>query len=160
MKLLSICFLCILLVFSTPVYGKTNININKYKHLEEKYETIIVKIATSHNVDVNLIKAIIRVESLYDPRAVSSDGSSHGLMQLTRSSAKKFGVKNIYDPYENILGGVRYIVHLRSIFGENYTRILASYNVGEGRIYNKTIPKKGFEYSNLVLLVKEKYDKR
>lgn len=160
MKWLSICFLCILLVCATPVDGKININISKCQHLEEKYETIINKIATSHNVDVNLIKAIIRVESLYNPRAVSSNGSSHGLMQLTRGTAKRFGVKNIYDPYENILGGVRYIVHLRSIFGENYTRILASYNVGEGRVYKKKIPKQGLEYANLVLLAKEKYDKR
>jgi soluble lytic murein transglycosylase-like protein len=160
MKLLSLILLGFLLLTPTLSFGKVNINIEKCRHLEEKYEVIITDIANSHNVEINLIKAIIRVESLYNSRAVSINGSSHGLMQLTKGTAKRFGVKNIYDPRENILGGVRYIVHLTSIFGKDYVRILASYNVGEGRVYKKKIPQQGKEYSNLVLLAKEKYDKR
>jgi soluble lytic murein transglycosylase-like protein len=158
MKKFSLILSLFLLFIPTMVFGK--IDINKTKYLENVYHPIIVEICENHQVDVNLVKAIIRVESVYDKSAVSKDGSSRGLMQLTKGTAKKFGVKKIHDPYENILGGVRYITHLRSIFGDDKLRILASYNVGEGRVYKKKIPSHGKEYAKIVLLCKEKYDDR
>jgi soluble lytic murein transglycosylase-like protein len=120
---------------------------------------MIVEVCDVHQTEVNLIKAIIRVESVYNTYAISPTGA-RGLMQLTKGTAKKFGVRNVHDPYENILGGVRYIIHLRSIFGEDLLRILASYYVGEGNVYKKKIPPHGKEYAALVLLCKAKYDRR
>jgi len=158
MKKFSLILSLFLLFIPTIVFG--GIDINRTTQLENIYHIIIVEICESHQVDVNLIKAIIRVESVYDKNAVSKDGSSKGLMQLTKGTAKKFGVKKIFDPYENILGGVRYVTHLRSIFGNDNLRILASYNVGEGRVYKKKIPAHGKEYAKIVMLCKEKYDNR
>jgi soluble lytic murein transglycosylase-like protein len=156
-------FLLILLLsllIPTVVFGATiNININRTRELEDVYHPIIVEICEDNQVNVNLVKAIIRVESVYNTYAVSPKGA-RGLMQLTKGTAKKFGVGNVHDPYENIIGGVRYIIHLRSIFGEDMLRILASYYVGEGNVYKKKIPPNGKEYAAMVLLCKAKYDKR
>ena len=160
MKKFSLVLLLLLLI-PTVVFGAAlNININRTRELEDVYHPIIVEVCDVYQTEVNLIKAIIRVESVYDKRAISKNGSSRGLMQLTKGTAKKFGVTNVHDPYENILGGVRYITHLRSIFGEDILRILASYNVGEGNVYKKKIPPNGKEYAALVLLCKAKYDRR
>lgn len=159
MKKFSFVFLLLLLI-PTVVFGATiNININRTRELEDVYHPIIVEVCEDNQVNINLVKAIIRVESVYNTYAISPMGA-RGLMQLTKGTAKKFGVRNVHDPYENILGGVRYIIHLRSIFGEDLLRILASYYVGEGNVYKKKIPPNGKEYAALVLLCKAKYDKR
>ena len=155
-------FLCIVLflLLIIPNTSFANINIERTRELEQKYHPIIVKICNQYEIEINLIKAIIRVESVYEAHAISSNRSSHGLMQLTKGTARKFGIKKLYDPYENILGGVRYVVHLRSIFGNDLLRILASYNVGEGSVYQKKIPAEGKEYAKIVLQCKAKYDAR
>jgi soluble lytic murein transglycosylase-like protein len=121
---------------------------------------MINEICERFDTDMNLVKAIIRVESCFEARAVSKDGGQKGLMQLSRATARKFGVKNVFDPYENITGGVKYLKHLESIFGNDPVRILASYNVGEGKVYKKKIPSVGQKYAKLILSFKTKYDKR
>lgn len=159
MKKFLFVFLLLLLI-PTVVFGATiNVNINRTRELEDVYHPIIVEVCEDNQVDINLVKAIIRVESVYNTYAISPKGA-RGLMQLTKGTAKKFGVRNVHDPYENILGGVRYIIHLRSIFGEDMLRILASYYVGEGNVYKKKIPPNGKEYAAIVLSCKAKYDRR
>jgi soluble lytic murein transglycosylase-like protein len=124
------------------------------------YDSLIREVCEKYDIEVNLVKAVIRVESAFEKKAVSKNGSSRGLMQLTKGTAKRFGVRNIFCERENIEGGVKYLKFLESLFGKDLRRILASYNIGEGRVYKKPIPERGKEYANLVLACKEKYDKR
>jgi len=85
--------------------------------------------ANLFQVDRFLIKAIIRAESDFDCRAVSSKGAK-GLMQLMPGTADAMEVKNPFDPKENILGGTRYVSLLLKRFSNNKTLALAAYNAG------------------------------
>ncbi len=92
-------------------------------------ESYIENIAKQYSVSPSLIKAMIQVESAYDPSAVSPKGAK-GLMQLLDSTASEFGVNNIFDPYENIKGGAKYLRYLLDIFKEDLSLALAAYNAG------------------------------
>jgi soluble lytic murein transglycosylase-like protein len=81
-------------------------------------------------VDPDLIRAIVRVESDYDPKAVSSKGAM-GLMQLIPETAQRFGVLNAFDPKQNLEGGVNYLKYLLGLFGGDLSLSLAAYNAGE-----------------------------
>lgn len=76
------------------------------------------------------MKAVIRVESGFDAKAVSSKGAM-GLMQLIPATAQRFGVANPFDPKQNIEGGVNYLKHLLDLFGGDLNLSLAAYNAGE-----------------------------
>jgi soluble lytic murein transglycosylase-like protein len=150
---------CILLITTTFAWG-ANIDITKCYEKEQKLSPLINEICEKYGAEVNLVKAIIRVESVYNPKAVSKCGGQKGLMQLSGSTARKFGTKNAFDPRENIEGGVRYLKHLENIFGFDLEKIVASYNVGEGKVHKKKIPPAGKKYVNLILSCKVKYDSR
>lgn len=92
-------------------------------------EELIVEIAGSHNVDTGLVRAVIQVESTFNPSAVSSRGAS-GLMQLMPYTAEQYGVRNILDPSENIRGGVQHLQYLLKVFKNDTTLALAAYNAG------------------------------
>src|SRR2546426_9732325 len=94
------------------------------------YTTEIRGAADRYGVPARLVSAIIRVESSFNPRAVSSKGA-RGLMQLMPETASVLGVRNTFDPYENIDGGVRHLRGLIDRFGNNLTLALAAYNAGE-----------------------------
>ncbi len=96
----------------------------------ELYEDDIVSIARAHGIDPDLVKAVIWVESAFNPRAVSDKGA-RGLMQLIPATAQRFGVRDIFDPTENITGGVKYLRFLLDLFNENTKLSLAAYNAGE-----------------------------
>src|ERR1700704_3999332 len=72
---------------------------------------LVSSIARRHNVEPSLVDSVIRVESNYNPNAVSSAGAM-GLMQLIPSTARRFGVSNTFHPAQNIEGGVRYLNYL------------------------------------------------
>jgi soluble lytic murein transglycosylase-like protein len=76
---------------------------------------------------------VIKVESDYDPRAVSSAGA-RGLMQLMPETAERLGVKDINDPRENIFGGVRYLRVLANMFNGDLDFTIAAYNAGENAV--------------------------
>jgi len=107
----------------------------------KKYEAMVIKEARLQQLDPALVKAVIAVESAYDPAAVSSKGAI-GLMQLIPETAERYGIKLIADPKSNIGGGTRYLKDLLGMFGGNLSLALAGYNAGEGAVrqYNNAIP--------------------
>ncbi|MFB0564584.1 MAG: lytic transglycosylase domain-containing protein [Candidatus Aminicenantaceae bacterium] len=123
-----------------------------------KYNHIISTFANKHNVPQMLIRSIISVESDYNPHAVSSKGAV-GLMQLMPDTAKKYGVKNLYDPWENIGGGVKYLKDLIEIYNGKTDLVLGAYNAGQEAIKkHKGIPPYP-ETLNYIRKVKRKYQK-
>jgi len=98
-----------------------------------KIDSIVRNVASRHQIDPKLVRAIIRAESDFDPRAVSSKGAM-GLMQLIPSTAQRFGVGNPFDPKQNIEGGVSYLKYLLKLFGGNLPLSLAAYNAGENSV--------------------------
>ena len=100
---------------------------------DPKLENVIQEMARRHNVDANLVKAIIKTESNNNPRAVSSKGA-RGLMQLMPPTARDMGVANSLDPAQNVDGGVRYLKLLMNQYGGNLELSLAAYNAGPGAV--------------------------
>lgn len=94
-----------------------------------RFDSLIESIAEDHGLEPLLIHSIIRTESDYDPNAVSPKGAV-GLMQLMPETAEKYGVRDLYDPRQNILGGVKYLKDLISSFGRRTDYVLAAYNAG------------------------------
>jgi soluble lytic murein transglycosylase-like protein len=80
-----------------------------------------------------LVKAVIQVESNYNDRAVSHVGAS-GLMQLMPATAARYGVNSIFEPAQNIEGGVRYLKDLLKLFNSDLRLTIAAYNAGENRV--------------------------
>lgn len=106
------------------------------------YLNIIHEVADAYQLSAELLKAIIKIESNYNPRAVSPKGAQ-GLMQLMPATAKRFGVSDVFDPEENIIGGVKFLRYLFDEFGENnLALVLAGYNAGEEAVrkYGNKIP--------------------
>jgi Rod binding domain-containing protein len=97
------------------------------------YEPAIEAAASDSGVSENLIKAVILQESGGDARAVSGKGAK-GLMQLMDATAKELGVKNPFNPVENIRGGARYLAGLIKEFKGDLEMALASYNAGMGTV--------------------------
>jgi soluble lytic murein transglycosylase-like protein len=94
---------------------------------------MVEKIAARHSVEPALVDSVIRVESNYNSKAVSNKGAQ-GLMQLIPSTARRFGVNNVFNPAENIEGGVKYLKHLMQLYGGDLRLALAAYNAGEGAV--------------------------
>ena len=105
------------------------------------FDKHILAAAAETKVDAGLIKAVISVESGYNPLARSPKGAT-GLMQLMPETARRYGVKDIRDPRENIHGGARYLRDLMAMFGNDLHLVLAAYNAGEEAVmkYGRRIP--------------------
>jgi len=97
------------------------------------YEGMIQQAAEKHGVDTSLIKAVIAAESAGDKNALSSKDAK-GLMQLTDTTAADMGVKNVWNPSDNINGGVKYLQTLLERFAGDTTRAVASYNAGPSQV--------------------------
>lgn len=97
-------------------------------------ESFIEQVAARYELDPMLVRAVIEVESGYDPAAVSPKGAI-GLMQLMPQTARRVGVRDAFNPWENIEGGVRYLKYLLELFGGDKRLALAAYNAGEGAVF-------------------------
>ncbi len=102
---------------------------------QKKIKELIRIISLSEGIDPDLVESIAYVESAFNPKAVSPRGAV-GVMQLMPETAKRFKVKNIYVPEENIRGGVRYLKYLKKLFPHDLRLALAAYNAGENRVLN------------------------
>jgi soluble lytic murein transglycosylase-like protein len=94
---------------------------------------LIDAIATSHGVDPALVRAVIKTESNFNRWAVSNKGAL-GLMQLIPSTGRRYGVRDFFDPQQNVDGGVRYLKFLLAKFNGNLDLSLAAYNAGENLV--------------------------
>lgn len=117
---------------------------------------IVDQAARAHQVDPLLVHSVIKVESNYNPYAVSTKGAE-GLMQLMPPTARMLGVSNSFDPRENIEGGVKYLKYLQGLYGDDRLA-LAAYNAGPAAVekYKQVPPYK--ETRNYVEQVGRQYD--
>ena len=96
---------------------------------DSEFNALIAKAAAKHEVPELLVHAVIRVESNYNPRAVSSAGAQ-GLMQLMPATAQDLGVQDSFNPEQNIEGGTRYLKRLSNHFNGDVVKALAGYHAG------------------------------
>ena len=101
--------------------------------MEKNIQEIVQEASERYNVDPLLVRSVIRVESNFNPLAVSPKGAQ-GLMQLMPSTANRFGVDDAFDAKKNIEGGVRYLRYLQDRFPGDLRLRLAAYNAGEGAV--------------------------
>lgn len=101
--------------------------------LRKLYSPVIKRIAEKHRIDQELVHVVIRAESNYDAFAVSSSGAL-GLMQLMPDTARQYGVANVFDPAQNIEGGVRYLKDLVRLYNGQTKLVLAAYNAGQSAV--------------------------
>jgi hypothetical protein len=127
------------------VRGATTSSVRTTRGVEgvrgSQWDDVIDHHAREQGVRADLVRAVIQVESAFNPRARSHKGAM-GLMQLMPDTARELGVRNPYDPLENIRGGVTYLRGLLDRFDGNEELALAAYNAGPGAVtrYGGTIP--------------------
>jgi soluble lytic murein transglycosylase-like protein len=107
----------------------------------QAYDDIIGEHSRTSGVRADLVKAVMQVESAFNPFARSPKGAL-GLMQLMPAIIRQYSVKNPFDPRENVRGGVQYLRHLLDRYENNETLALAAYNAGPGAVdkYGQSVP--------------------
>lgn len=122
------------------------------------YRELVSAAASRYGVDAELISSVMEVESHFDAKAISPK-NARGLMQLLPQTAARLGVKNIFDPQENIEAGTRYLKELLQLYNNNLTLALAAYNAGPEKVqkYGNVPPYR--ETVSYVNQVKRKYQK-
>lgn len=120
----------------TPTHGRYDMYMKEnvpVKASNRSYLDIIRRHATSYHLEEALVKAVIKVESDYQPQIVSRKGAQ-GLMQLIPETAKDLNVSNPFDPYENIRGGSEYLRMMLDLFNNDVELALAAYNSGPSTV--------------------------
>lgn len=122
------------------------------------YRDLVEAAAKRYNVDADLITSVIAVESNFNPKAVSRK-NARGLMQLLPETAERLGVKNVFDPQENIEAGTQYLRDLLQKYNNDLALTLAAYNAGPEKVqlYGRVPPYA--ETISYVRRVKRNYEK-
>jgi soluble lytic murein transglycosylase-like protein len=138
------------------------ITLSRYRTASNLYAPLVQKAAREHSLDRALLQAMIAAESGFDPHAVSRKGAV-GLMQLMPETARRYGVRNPYDPADNIRGGAKYLRDLLQKFNNDLSLTLAAYNAGEDAIvqYGNRIPpyRETLDYVPRVLTLYREYQR-
>lgn len=125
----------------------------------EEMQDVIDECADKYNIDNELIRAIIQVESGWNTGAVSNKGAQ-GLMQLMPKTAAMLGVNNPFDSAQNIEGGARYISDLTDKYRGDVEKALAAYNAGPARVDSGNIPAVSSRYVKNVMAIYHKLRER
>lgn len=102
---------------------------SSYLKTEKTLEEIYEEASQTYGVSVDLLKAMTKQESNFNPNATSKSGAQ-GFMQLMPATAESLGVTNAYDPYQNIMGGAKYIRKMLDMYNGDLSLALAAYNAG------------------------------
>jgi len=121
--------------------GRSRINTAAMDQNRRRFSSLIDVVAKENKLRPELLHAVIRAESSYDPKAQSRAGAI-GLMQLMPGTAKRYGVENSWNPKQNLRGGARYLSDLLKMFEFDLRLALAAYNAGENAVikYGNSIP--------------------
>jgi Transglycosylase SLT domain len=122
------------------------------------FREIVKAAATHYNMDADLITSVIAAESNFDPKAVSKK-NARGLMQLLPQTAARFGVRNIFDPQENIDAGTHYLRDLLQRYNNDLALALAAYNAGPERVQQFGRVPPYAETASYIRRVKKAYEK-
>ena len=123
------------------------------------FEQIIRAAAQRNSIDPDLVASVIAAESNFNPKAISRR-NARGLMQLLPDTARRMGVRNIFDPKENVEGGSRYLSNLLQLYKNNLALALAAYNAGPVRVNQYRAVPPYHETVNYVDRVSRGYAKR
>jgi soluble lytic murein transglycosylase-like protein len=128
---------------SYPVAKTENVRATRYVGGErgQAFDEIIGEHSRTQGVRASLVRAVMQVESAFNPYARSPKGAL-GLMQLMPATIRLYGVKDPFDPMENVRAGVAYLRHLLDRYANNETLALAAYNAGPGAVdkYRQSVP--------------------
>lgn len=120
-----------------------NVRVTRYVPSERSriYDDVILEHSKVHGVRTDLVRAVVQVESAFNPQALSPKGAM-GLMQLMPATARQYGVTNPFNPVENIRAGVAYLKELLTRYQNNEELALAAYNAGPGAVdkYRQSVP--------------------
>lgn len=151
MKWVSCCLFLTVFGMSLQVMGESGLVMAHQSSQQQGIVRMIKRVANEHGINHHLIQAVVQVESNYNPRAVSSAGA-RGLMQLMPETQRELGVRNVFDPRENLRGGVRYLIR-QIMYFRDVRKGLWAYNAGPNRVETGRIPHVTRRYADRVLSI-------